>query len=172
MLRMRSTPLLMWRTVEKSDLKGWRNAHEDQLLMRLRELVTEAVTVTVLADRGFGDTKLYALMWELKFDYVIRFRGIVKVANANGETRPAEDWVPSNGHTKTIRNARVTNGKVDIPTVVCTQAKGMKDPWCLAGSATRTGSEAVTLRKAIHPQGEFSGCKGYPVRHGPLAGPH
>lgn len=141
----RATPL-MWLSVEKADLKGWRNAHEDRLLQRLRELVPKSVATTVLADRGFGDAKLYALLWELQFDYVIRFRGIVKVTDAKGTTKSAAEWVPKNGRTKTIRNARVTHKKVDIPTVVCTKAKGMKDSWCLAvGSATRTGSEAVKL---------------------------
>jgi len=141
----RATPL-MWLTVEKSELKGWRNAHEDRLVKRLRELVPETVATTILADRGFGDTKLYALLWELKFDYVIRFRGVVKVTDEKGETRPAEDWVPSNGHAKTIRRARATHKKVHVPTVVCVKAKGMKDPWCLAmGSSSRKGSEGIKL---------------------------
>lgn len=141
----RATPL-MWLSVEKSELKGWRNAHEDRLLQRLREVVPDTVATTILADRGFGDTKLYALLWELKFDYVIRFRGVVKVTDEKGETRPAEGWVPPNGHTKTIRNAKVTHKKVHVPTIACTKAKGMKDSWCLAmGSSTRTGSEGVKL---------------------------
>lgn len=156
----RATPL-MWLSVDKSELKGWRNAHEDRLLQRLRELVPESVATTILADRGFGDTKLYALMWHLKFDYVIRFRGIVKVTDEKGETRPAEDWVPSNGHTKTIRNAQVTNKKVHVPTVACTKAKGMKEPWCLAmGNPKRTGGEGVKLyRKRFTTEENFRDIK-------------
>ena len=34
----RATPLL-WMTVVKSELTGWRNAHEDNLLNRLREVL-------------------------------------------------------------------------------------------------------------------------------------
>ena len=141
----RATPL-MWLSVKKTDLKGWRNAHEDRLLLRLRELVPKTVSTTILADRGFGDANLYALLWELEFDYVIRFRGNIKVTNSKGETRPAEDWVPSNGHTKTLRDAQVTCQKAPVPAIVCTKAKGMKAPWCLAvGSSSRKGPEAVKL---------------------------
>jgi hypothetical protein len=54
----RATPLL-WRTVEKADLEGRRNAYEDQLLESLRDCISEDIRVTVLADRGFGDQKRY-----------------------------------------------------------------------------------------------------------------
>jgi hypothetical protein len=46
------------------------------------------VRVTVLADRGFGDQKLYALLCELDFHFVIRFGGNIRVTAA-GETRTA-----------------------------------------------------------------------------------
>lgn len=156
----RATPL-MWLSVRKSDLKGWRNTYEDQLLERLREFVPEAVSTTVLADRGFGDTKLYALLWELKFDYVIRFRGDINVTDAKGETRSAAEWVPSNGHAKTLRGATVTHEKVHVPTVVCIKAKGMKDPWCLAmGSSSRKGSDGVKLYgKRFTPEENFRDIK-------------
>lgn len=52
----RATPLL-WKTVEQATLKGRRNAYEDELLERLREVLPPDVQVTVLADRGFGDHK-------------------------------------------------------------------------------------------------------------------
>jgi len=43
-----------------------------------------------VADRGFGDQKLYGLLeQELKFDYVIRFRGNIQLTDAHGERRPA-----------------------------------------------------------------------------------
>jgi hypothetical protein len=44
----RATPLL-WKTVVKSEMKGWRNEHEDVLLERLKEVLPEGVKVTVLA---------------------------------------------------------------------------------------------------------------------------
>ena len=57
----RATPLL-WKTVVKSEPKGWRNEHEDVLLERLRQVLPEGVKVTVLADRSFGDQALYLPM--------------------------------------------------------------------------------------------------------------
>jgi hypothetical protein len=45
--------------------------------------------VLIVADRGFGDQKLYRVLTEeLKFDYLIRFRGNIAVTSAEGETRP------------------------------------------------------------------------------------
>ena len=56
----RATPL-MWKTVEKGKLKDSRNAHKDELLLRFEEVLQGPIQGTVLADRGFGDQKLYAL---------------------------------------------------------------------------------------------------------------
>ena len=71
----RATPLL-WKTVASSTLKGNQRRYEYELLCRLREVLPAGVKVTVVADRGFGDCKLfYALTTELAFEYVIRLRG-------------------------------------------------------------------------------------------------
>ena len=56
----RATPLA-WMTVKKSTLQGRRNDHEYSLIESLQESIPESVGVTLLADRGFGDQKLYAL---------------------------------------------------------------------------------------------------------------
>src|SRR5271170_1543365 len=82
----RATPLL-WLTVFKGELKAKRNDYEDLCLLRLAEALPEGAVVTILADRGFGDVKLFAFLDELGFDYVIRFRGNIHVAAADGETR-------------------------------------------------------------------------------------
>jgi len=142
----RATPLL-WKTVMKSELKGWRNEHEDALLERLREVLPEGVNVTVLADRGFGDQALCELLKDQPgLDFVVRFRGIVKVTSADGETKPAKDWVPKNGRPLRLRGAKVTGTDREIGAVVCVKAKGMKDPWHLATShADKTGAEIVAL---------------------------
>lgn len=141
----RATPLL-WQTVRKSELEGWRNAHEDELLIRLRKLVAEHVRVTVLADRGFGDCKLYALLDELHFNFVIRFRQCIQVTDVIGETRAASQWVPSNGRPRLLVGAAVTADKQPVPAVVCVKAKGMKDAWCLAvGDTGRKGAEGAKL---------------------------
>jgi hypothetical protein len=86
----RSTPLV-WLTVDKATLKNHRNAHEDRVLRRLAEALPADVKVLILADRGFGDQKLYRFLTEeLKFDYLIRFRGNIAVTSAEGAQLGAE----------------------------------------------------------------------------------
>src|SRR5690349_12363814 len=92
----RTTPLV-WHTVEKVALEGMRNETEDFVLQRLREVVPEHVRVVVLADRGFGDQKFYALLEQLKFDYVVRFRQCIQVMDEKGEKKSAGEWVPDSG---------------------------------------------------------------------------
>lgn len=132
----RATPLL-WLTVDKATLKDHRNAYEDRVLRRLSEVRPEGVQVLIVADRGFGDQKLYHLLErELKFEYVIRFRGNIYVTDAQGETRKASEWVGQGGRARTLRGAAVTADHYPVGTVVCVQAKDMKKPWCLAASTT------------------------------------
>src|SRR3954451_13418560 len=88
----RATPLL-WQTVWKEELSEQRNDFEDACLVRLKELAPPGCAVTILADRGFGDYKLFAFLDDLRFGYVIRFRFHIHVTDATGETRPASDWV-------------------------------------------------------------------------------
>lgn len=132
----RSTPLL-WLTVDKATLKNHRNAYEYRVLEQLAEALPADVNVLIVADRGFGDQKLYRFLTEeLKFDYLIRFRGNIAVTSAEGETRPAADWVGVGGRPRTLRNASVTAEGYQVGTVVCVHAKDMKEPWCLAASTT------------------------------------
>ena len=132
----RATPLV-WLTVDKATLKNHRNAYEDRVLRRLAEALPAGVKVLILADRGFGDQKLYRFLTEeLKFDYLIRFRGNIAVTSAEGETRPAADWVGVGGRPRTLRNACVTADGYQVGTVVCVHARDMKEPWCLAASST------------------------------------
>jgi Transposase DDE domain len=132
----RSTPLL-WLTVDKATLKNHRNAYEYRVLEQLAEALPADVNVLIVADRGFGDQKLYRFLTEeLKFDYLIRFRGNIAVTSAEGETRPAADWVGVGGRPRTLRNASVTAESYQVGTVVCVHAKDMKEPWCLAASTT------------------------------------
>ena len=132
----RSTPLV-WLTVDKATLKNHRNAYEYRVLVQLAEVVPADVKVMIVADRGFGDQKLYRVLTEeLKFDYLIRFRGNIAVTSAEGETRPAADWVGVGGRPRTLRHAFVTADGYQVGTVVCVHAKDMKEPWCLAASTT------------------------------------
>src|SRR5271157_6053070 len=80
--RSRATPLV-WLTVDTATLKNRRNGYEYQVLVRLAEVLPAGVHVCIVADRGFGDHKLYRVLTdELKFDFVIRFRGNIRVTAA------------------------------------------------------------------------------------------
>jgi hypothetical protein len=129
----RATPLL-WLTVLKSELKDKRNDFEDLCLARLAEVLPEGVAVTILADRGFGDSKLFAYLDQLGFAYVIRFRGNIHVTAADGETRAAAAWVGASGRARKLRDAEVTAARHRVRAVVCVKAKNMKEAWCLAAS--------------------------------------
>lgn len=127
----RATPLF-WRTVEANTLTGRRAEYENTLLRRLYEVVS----VTVLADRGFADCKLLKLLSEeLGFGYVVRLCSQYYVTSAHGERRKAAKWVAANGRARTLRDATLTDSQaLPVATVVCVQAKDMKEPWCLVSS--------------------------------------
>ena len=150
----RATPLL-WLTVMKDDLKNKRNAYEDACLKRLSEVLPPGVKVTILADRGFGDTKLFGYLGFLGFDYVIRFRGNTHVTAAKGERRPAADWVGKGGRAVKLCGAMVTAAEHSVGAVVCVNAKDMKEPWCLATSlgnnTARQIIDAYARRWTIEP---------------------
>jgi hypothetical protein len=129
----RAAPLL-WLTVWKEEIATRRNDYEDACLRRLAELAPAGCRVTILADRGFGDQKLFAFLGELGFGYVIRFRGNIRVSAEDGETKPAAEWVGKGGRARTLRHARVTAQGRQVGAVVCVHAKGMNEPWCLAAS--------------------------------------
>src|SRR5215213_7954586 len=122
----RATPLY-WLTVETATLKDCRNGYEYQALVRFAAALPCGINVCIVADRGFGDRKLYHLLTEERtFDYIIRFRGNITVTSADGETRRAADWVGPAGRARLLRGASVTADAYQVPTVVCVQAKGMK----------------------------------------------
>jgi hypothetical protein len=141
----RATPL-MWRTHKKSDLEGHRTAWEHELVEELHRAIAPSVDITLLADRGFGDQKLYELLTLLGWDYVIRFRGCILVENTDGESRAASEWVRPDGRAFILRAAKVTVDKAPVPAVVLVHARNMKEAWCLATSlATDTAAEVVKL---------------------------
>ena len=130
----RATPLV-WLTVDTATLKNHRNEYEYQVLVRLAEMLPADIKVCIVADRGFGDQKLYRVLTEeLKFDYVIRFRGNIKVTAADGEERTAVGWVGPGGRATVLRGAMVTADEYQVGTVLCLRDKDMKGAWCLATS--------------------------------------
>ena len=130
----RATPLV-WLTVDTATLKNHRNEYEYQVLVRLADMLPAGVKVCIVADRGFGDQKLYRVLTdELHFDYVIRFRGNIKVTAADGEERTALGWVGPGGRATVLRGAMVTADQYQVGTVLCVRDKDMKGAWCLATS--------------------------------------
>jgi hypothetical protein len=140
----RSTPLV-WLTVDKKTLKDHRALYEHRVLVRLAELLPAGIKVCIVADRGFGDQKLYKMLTEeLYFDYVIRFRGNIAVTAAGGETRSAAAWVRAGGRARVLRGAAVTADRYPVATVVCIQDPDMKQAWCLAASSTDATAKQLT----------------------------
>lgn len=141
----RATPLL-WLSVGKDELKDSRNDFEDLCLSRLKTVLPAGTGVTILADRGFGDVKLFEFLDSLGFSYCIRIRGNIHVTAADGETRLASDWVGKGGRARKLAGAGVTAAQYRVGAVVCVHAKGMKDSWCLVTSETEaTTREIVNL---------------------------
>jgi hypothetical protein len=146
----------LWLSVWKDELKNQRNAYEDTCLRRLSELVPPGCRVTILADRGFSDQKLFAFLDKVGFGYVIRFRGNTYVTAADGQSKLAPEWVGKSGRARKPRDARVTAKGQPVAAVVCVHAKGMKEPWCLA-SSDREAPAAILVnhyarRWTIEPQ--------------------
>src|SRR3954465_7747331 len=134
----RATPLI-WLSVHKDELTDARNAYEDAAVRRLAEVLPDDVKVTLLT--GFADTKLFGFLDELGFDYVIRLKGNTKVSAADGPTRPAGEG--QGGRARKLRDAAVTEAQYPVGAVVCVQAKGMKEAWCLATSNAAASSRQI-----------------------------
>lgn len=130
----RATPLI-WRSVNKNLLKGERITHEDAVLKRLKDTLPKGCRVTVLADRGFCDTKLYRYLREdLHFDYVIRFRDNILVEGSKEQVKTALQWVEKDGRLKTLKQVRVTSERVKMERAVFVRQRDMKEAWCLVSS--------------------------------------
>jgi hypothetical protein len=138
----RATPLV-WLSVLKDELKNARNDYEDACLRRLAEVLPDSVRVTLLADRGFADTKLFDFLADLGFDYVIRLKGNTKVRAADGTIRSAAEWVGQGGRARKLRDAVVTEVQCPVGAVVCVHAKGMKEAWCLVTSNAAASSRHI-----------------------------
>jgi hypothetical protein len=139
----RATPLV-WKTVSKKTLAGKRNEYEYDVIARLHEILPPTVRVTLLADRGFGDQKMYAFLGTYGWDYVIRFRACIQVTDAHGTTKAASEWVDAKGRAKMLKGVCVTEDKAPVPAVVLVHDKRMKESWCLATSRVDDGAAAVT----------------------------
>ncbi len=141
----RSTPLI-WKTFRKSTLKSHQRQYENELLNHLRKGVPEDIDVTIIADRGFAAEATFQTIEALGFKYVIRFKGGFYVEDCNGITKLAREWLCENGKARTLRNAKLTEKKILIRTIVCYREKRMKSDWCIASNKEEiTSSQLITL---------------------------
>jgi hypothetical protein len=177
----RATPLA-WLTVDADTLKNNRNEYEYQILVRFADALPAGIKVCIVADRGFGDQKLYRFLTEqLKFDYVIRFRGNITVTSADGDERAAIGWVGPGGRATLLRGALVTAERYQVGTVVCVRDHAL-------GLDPREGYEAgmvpghqphrcdgqlleEPIRQALGRGMRLSRHQGPALRHGDGIGP-
>lgn len=140
----RATPIL-WKTANKSSLKNNRSRYEDQILSKLKEIVSADIKITVLADRGFADQKFFKFISEeLDFFYIIRIKSNTNITNKKGITQHAKQWLRSDGFVSTVDKATVTGEHYPVAKFVCTKQKNMKDAWYLVSNCNDlTGSEIV-----------------------------
>lgn len=137
----RSTPLV-WKTVAKAELADHRNDFEDEVLRRLQEVIRTDVAVTLIADRAFGDQKLYDFLDRMGWGFVIRFRENITVT-FKGERKAAAAWVPDTGRARMLKDAAVTTGEAAVAAVVVVRAPAMKEAWCLATNRDDVTAAAV-----------------------------
>jgi hypothetical protein len=123
---------IVWLTVKKSNLKNRQTTYERTALQMLKEALPENVRVTLLADRGFGNTLLFDHLAEIDgFDYIIRFRQGFQL-HAEDYAGKAAGAVYKNGRIRVFLSARLTGEKKGPYTVVLYKAAKMKEAWCLA----------------------------------------
>ena len=128
-----STPLL-WRTVDQKRLKHNRGRYEDQILSRLKEVLPEGVSVTLVADRGFAGKAFFSFIEkELGFDYIIRIKSNTMITDIKGVSKKAADWLELD-KAKSLKGASITREKQPIANFVCVKDKGMKAGWYLVSS--------------------------------------
>jgi hypothetical protein len=139
----RATPLV-WKTVPKSTLKKKRSSYEDEVLVRLREVIPADVRVTILADRAFGDQTLYTWLLEVGWHFAIRFRDCIEVRDRNDDAKPASEWMSATGRARMLKKVEITKDRTPIPAVVLVHAPRMKEAWCIATSRTDLSASAVT----------------------------
>jgi len=142
----RTTPLV-WMTVEVESKHDQSIHFEQALLARLRQVLPPTVKqVIVLADRGFGDVPRLDGFTEFGFDFVVRIKGPLRVSDASGTERAAEEWLGPGGALRTLKGARITLQHSPVAAFVAVKKAQMKEGWFLVTSlAEITGTEVMKL---------------------------
>ena len=138
----RATPLA-WKTYKKSALtNGARTDAEHAFIDQLARAIPPDVSITLLADRGFGSRRFYETLSLLGWDYVIRFRSSI-VVQIDDEAKPAKDWLHPSGRARKFIGAKVTGDRYEVGAVVMVRRKAMKDAWHLATSRSSDSASAL-----------------------------
>jgi hypothetical protein len=139
-----STPLL-WKSVEKKQLKHNRARYEDQLLSRFKEVLPGNIEVTLLADRGFADQKFFRFLdEELQFKYIIRIKSSTTIISGEKKAK-AREWLRPDGRIFSLKNPCITLKAYEVVQFVAIKDKGMKAEWFLVSNANVTPRETVDL---------------------------
>lgn len=135
---------LVWKTVEKATLRKHRNDYEDDVLNILKDHLDNGVKVTILADRGFADTKLLGYFTELGFDYVIRITKNFHITDQAGQDRLAKDWLEEGKKIK-LAQAFITTRNVAVESFVAVREPGMKQAWFIVSSLSFPVAKIIAL---------------------------
>ena len=159
----RATPL-MWLTVDTATLKNHRNEYEYRCWFASLKPCQRTSGLCIVADRGFGDQKLYQVLTEeLKFDYVDPFpRQHRGDRRRTAKCAPLLAWVGPGGRARILRGALVTAERYQVGTVLCVQDKdAMKQACCLQP----TSSTVATARAYDEPLRQALGHRVWVPRH-------
>jgi len=143
----RSIPVL-WASYPEWVLFKSQNNLEEGLLRLFRTLVPDAVTVVVLADRGFGRTEMARLCQQLKFRYLIRIKSDVTIAHPRYRGL-LHDYPVKKGMRRLLKGVRyrkhdpvtlnlVIRWKPDLP-------KKHDEPWFLMTDLEETAVKLTDL---------------------------
>lgn len=125
-----STPLL-WKTVNKTQLKFNRAHYEDELLSRLKDTLPQGIKVTVVADRGFADKKFFQfLSEELHFNYIIRIKANTTIICDKNKLKASERLL-SDRRIFSLKKAKITLEQYEVENFIAVQDKEMKAAWFL-----------------------------------------
>jgi hypothetical protein len=137
-----ATPLL-WKSVDKKQLKHNRARYEDQLLSRLKTVLPAGIKVTLLADRGFADQKFFRFLdEELGFKYIIRIKSNTTIIH-KGVKNKAANWLKPDGRSLGLKQAFITLTEYPIKQFVAVKDKGMKGAWFLASNTDLKPREII-----------------------------
>ena len=138
-----STPLL-WKSVDKKQLKHNRARYEDQLLTRLKTVLPTGTKVILLADRGFADQKFFRFLdEELGFKYIIRIKSNTTIRHKDVKNK-AINWLKPDGRCLGLKKALITLTEYPIEQFVAVKDKGMKAAWYLVTNTALKASEIIS----------------------------